>query len=221
VYGSSGQISLVNCTFANNTAEGEEGGGIRLISGGNTSITNCIFWGNEDDGGNDESAQIHYSGTMPAVDYSCIQGLTELEGTGNTGENPDFTDGLRLATNSPCIDAGDNNSVPADTTDLDNDGNTVEPIPYDLSGFPRFIDDCRTVDTGNGTAPIVDMGAYEFLNSDINSKGNVDFVDFCLFAAHWMDNNCGTCSGADLTCDGNVDEDDLRELVAYWLAGVP
>ena len=32
----------------------------------------------------------------------------------------------------------------------------------DLDGSPRFIDDPMTPDTGNGTPPIVDMGAYEF-----------------------------------------------------------
>jgi hypothetical protein len=31
----------------------------------------------------------------------------------------------------------------------------------DLDGESRFVDDPTVVDTGNGTAPIVDMGAYE------------------------------------------------------------
>ena len=36
-----------------------------------------------------------------------------------------------------------------------------EPIPFDLAGQSRFINDPKTIDTGNGTPPIVDMGAYE------------------------------------------------------------
>lgn len=56
---------------------------------------------------------------------------------------------LRLAPNSPCIDAGDNGGVPP--------GQTV-----DLDFNPRFIDDPGTPDTGRGTAPIVDLGCYEF-----------------------------------------------------------
>jgi len=31
---------------------------------------------------------------------------------------------------------------------------------------------------------------------------------------------CGACGGADLTCDGNVDGDDLKELADNWLKGV-
>ena len=55
-----------------------------------------------------------------------------------------------LLANSPCIDAGDNDAVPADIT-------------TDIDGLLRFFDDPDTdPDTGNGTAPIVDMGAYEY-----------------------------------------------------------
>jgi hypothetical protein len=68
---------------------------------------------------------------------------------------------LRLG--SPCIDAGDNNAVPPDTADLDGDGNTTELTPWDLDSHPRFIDEPNTIDTGNGTAPIVDMGAHEYI----------------------------------------------------------
>jgi len=56
---------------------------------------------------------------------------------------------------SPCIDAGDNTAVPADTTDLDADGNTAEPIPFDLDGKPRIVDG------DNDGNSVVDMGAFE------------------------------------------------------------
>ena len=75
-----------------------------------------------------------------------------------TWEDNDF----RLASESPCIDAADNTAVPADLDDLDDDGDVDEPTPFDLDGNPRFVDDPATDDTGNGTPPIVDMGAYEF-----------------------------------------------------------
>jgi hypothetical protein len=55
-----------------------------------------------------------------------------------------------LTAASPCIDAGDNTAVP-------------EGIDTDLDGNPRFLDVPETADTGNGTLPIVDMGAYESL----------------------------------------------------------
>lgn len=53
-----------------------------------------------------------------------------------------------LHAGSPCIDAGNN---PA-----------ALPLPgLDLAGAPRFFDDPATADTGVGSAPLVDMGAYE------------------------------------------------------------
>ena len=97
-----------------------------------------------------------------------------------TDPNAVWIDGdYHLPAVSPCIDAGDNTAVPPDTTDLDGDGNTTEPIPWDLDGNPRIVDGN---DDGNS---VVDMGAYEFSIPPIevpmkftpqalnpNSKGN-------------------------------------------------
>ena len=55
---------------------------------------------------------------------------------------------LRLQLTSPAIDAGDNTAVPSGITS-------------DLEGNPRFVDIPSNPDTGRGTPPIVDMGAYE------------------------------------------------------------
>ncbi len=54
---------------------------------------------------------------------------------------------------------------------------------------------------------------------DMDNDADVDFVDHAMFAEHWGRTNCGTCGGADFTCDGNVRLDDLRELIADWLVG--
>ena len=43
--------------------------------------------------------------------------------------------------------------------------------------------------------------------------------DLGRFASYWLDVACGACDGADLTCDGDVDVDDLEELAGNWLAG--
>lgn len=50
--------------------------------------------------------------------------------------------------------------------------------------------------------------------------GLVKFVDSANSAAHWLDTDCGSCGAADLTGDGNVWPDDLRDFSANWLAGV-
>lgn len=67
--------------------------------------------------------------------------------------------------------------------------------------------------------PVVDMGAYEYLPADIDSSGAVDLRDFSEFALQWLKTGCGRCGGANMTCDGNVDWNDLRVLTDWWLAG--
>ena len=66
---------------------------------------------------------------------------------------------------SPCLDAGDNEQVAADVADLDGDGDTLERMPLDIAGRPRFIDIPASANTGVADPPtypaIVDMGAYE------------------------------------------------------------
>ncbi|NLE57715.1 MAG: hypothetical protein GX616_05095, partial [Planctomycetes bacterium] len=171
---STGNLKLVNCTLADNavTYANGNGGGLRTSSGTST-ISNCIFWNNRDKTGVTQAGQIY--GTTTVINYSCVQGWTgSLGGTGNTGSDPLLadTDGadnvagtddddVRLLPASPAIDAADNTAVPPDTLDLDGDGDIVEPVPFDVDGDARFVADPLVADTGNGTPPIVDMGAYE------------------------------------------------------------
>ena len=164
--------TVTNCTFSGNTAlfggPGSGGGGMTNFSS-SPAVTNCILWG-------DTPSEIRDAlESVTTVSFSDIQ--AGFPGTGNIDADPLFVDAngpdgipgtedddLRLMSGSPCIDAGDNTAVPPDTSDLDEDGDTVEPIPFDLDGSPRFIDDPDTPDTGNpdGVNPIVDMGAHEF-----------------------------------------------------------
>ena len=165
MYNSESSPVLTNCTFSGNSAGMT--GGIHNVWNGDPTLTNCILWGNSDAGDMDESAQISTSAPrLPVIYYCCIQGWTgSLGGAGNIGDDPLFVDAdgsddtvgtadddLRLSAGSACIDAGDNSAVPACVT-------------TDLDGLTRFFDDPATSDTGSGTAPIVDMGAYEFGSS--------------------------------------------------------
>jgi predicted outer membrane repeat protein len=150
---------LRSCSFSDNSS-GTDGGGI--YSDGSAAIANCIFWNNSDSGGADESAQIHTAAGNPTVNHSCVQGGWTGLGGNNISSDPQFVDAdgpdnaagsdddnLRLQTGSPCVGAGNNATVPADTLDLDDDGDTAEPKPLDLDGNPRIVD------------TTVDMGAYE------------------------------------------------------------
>jgi hypothetical protein len=62
--------------------------------------------------------------------------------------------------------------------------------------------------------------AWEFVIGDFDGDADTDFADFCIFAARWLENDSGFwCGGggADLTNDGRVDLNDLREFAEHWL----
>ena len=61
--------------------------------------------------------------------------------------------------------------------------------------------------------------AFE-IPGDIDNDHKVDFVDFALLTAYWLETNCGIYGSTDLPNDGNVDFNDLKQLAENWLAGV-
>ena len=171
--------TVTNCTFTANDAddgalEGFFGGAIANDAGSNSTVTNCILWDNNpDEIGNAQDA-------AATVTYSDVQG--GFPGTGNVDTDPLFVDAdgpsnffgeddnnlrVRLSCGAAVIDAGNNLAFPIDITTDDLDGN------------PRFFDTVLP-DNGNGTAPIVDMGAYENLGTpgiiyvDADAMGTAD-----------------------------------------------
>lgn len=65
-----------------------------------------------------------------------------IDGGGNIDADPLIIDAeggnFRLASGSPCIDAGFSSAVPTDLYDLDKDGDIEEPLPFDLGGNARI-----------------------------------------------------------------------------------
>ncbi|NOX59425.1 MAG: hypothetical protein GXP29_11295 [Planctomycetes bacterium] len=131
-------VTLTNCTIAGNTAVSSGAG----INGGGFSITNCII------SGNNSPSTPNINGS-PTVSYSLVDG--GFVGTGNIGSAPNFVNAgggdYRLQPGSPGIDAGNNGAL--------------APCALDLDNAARFFDDPASPDTGFGSAPIIDMGAYE------------------------------------------------------------
>ena len=133
-------------------------------------VANSVLWGN--------TPNQMCAGTEADVAYSLVQDgcpdratcrylrardpqFVDPDGPDDVLGNAD--DDLRLRRTSPAIDAGNNDAVPADMSDLDGDGDSTEPIPFDLAGGARFANIGSADDSGRGSPPIVDMGAYETL----------------------------------------------------------
>jgi hypothetical protein len=164
--GGTRRATLAGCTVYGNTSVGA-GAGLRVAataSGDSTFVSSGILWLNVAGANGGESAQVSFaSATAPKVNYSDVFGLTgALGGIGNVAIDPLFSDAngpddiagtldddFTLRMGSPVVDAGDNTSIPAGAE-------------TDLAGAPRRVDDPCRVDTGAGSAPIVDMGALEF-----------------------------------------------------------
>ncbi|MEH1827077.1 MAG: Calx-beta domain-containing protein [Nostoc sp.] len=159
IYSTGGSVTnILNNTITNNTAGILGGGGIY----GSANLKNTIVAGNFRNYNNQVTGN-DIQGTVNGNNYNLIGSLAGASGTVGTGTdivnlNPGLgplqnNGGLTLThallTGSPAIDAGSNSLIPADTQDLDGDGNTSEPIPYDQRGLARVV---------GGT---VDIGAFE------------------------------------------------------------
>ncbi|MCU0784977.1 MAG: hypothetical protein MUF81_13220 [Verrucomicrobia bacterium] len=142
-----------NCTLVGNTAPA--GGGVG--SGVITALTNCIVFHNSGTTGSNYQVG-------PYFFYCCTTPLPA--GAANITNEPRFVDfaggNLRLQSNAPCINAGNNSYAPSGT---------------DLDGNPRIA---------GGT---VDIGAYEFQTPSsalsyawaeqysLPTDGSADFTD--------------------------------------------
>lgn len=128
--------SLKNCTVADVAAPA-------LVTMTNAAspvavIRNSIIWSTINLG----TANVEYSTTS-----------TLVVGPGNSSSNPLFRNAPQgdysLLRGSPAVDSGRNADAPAE-------------VLTDLAGFARLVDDPIMPDTGVGTPPIIDRGAYEF-----------------------------------------------------------
>ena len=157
-------LTMVNCTLADNWADGDGSGvaatALQEQDKNFIRIHNCILWNynavNQIGNTNNISEII--------VTYSDVQTLAGgvYPGGHNINQHPIFSTDFTLHSSSPCIDAGNNDEILPDVVDLDEDTYSQEQTPFDLGELVRRMDRPATEDEGNGEAPVVDMGAHEF-----------------------------------------------------------
>jgi len=186
---------LLNCTLSRNRAIDDNlCGGMYSEDESDPTVLNCILWENYQGDAIDEPAQI--AGGNPTINHSCIEGWTgSYGGIGNIDENPIFADsdagdyrlksqGGRYDPNtqswvyddvtSPCIDAGDPMSP-------------IGPEPFPNGGIVNMGAYGGTAEAGKsyfGTTPCEIIVA-----GDINGDCEVNFLDFCIMALHWCEDN--------------------------------
>ena len=191
---------FINCTIVGNSATRWVGG----ISA--HAVKNCILWGNTDDSGSTQHAQL----AALRVDYSIVQGWDgSTPGTATTSIDPLLMDpigpdgitgteddDLRLSPGSPAINAADPNATGLLTTDLD--------------GHARVL--CGRAD----------IGAYEFGIGDFNCDQQVDLTDFAIWPACMTDPRPSAirpgCEAFDFNADGDIDLSDVAAFERVFAA---
>lgn len=229
IYVANSDVDVHNCTITENTAT--SGGGIAVWGNGHVvTVRNSIVWNNRATWGAEmiisgsppSQVELSYSNVRGGLDNAYVTGSDAVTwGAGNIDADPLFVDprgpddylpswadnDYRLRDGSPCIDAGGNLLVPVDVGDLDQDGDTAEPMPLDLDGAPRFTDHPEVIATGQGEPPVVDMGAYEVLR-DCNGNGIWDSQDTASGMSQDLNGN-GIPDECDPDCNGNGVPDDM------------
>ncbi len=235
--GSVPPLDLAGCTLVGNVSGGEGAGVYLRVASFDANqafnLFNTIIWDNTGTAASPEDNQLFYwcnGNCQNTILHNCIEGWTGAwGGVGNIGDDPNFVnaagldnvigtddDDLHVHGGSPVIDSGDNASVP-------------NGLVNDFEGNPRFADDPSVVDTGSGSAPIVDMGIYEG-GIDCNGNGVPDPEDIANGTSQDCTGNgmpdecepdcntngsadsCDIADGTDTDCDGSGVPDEC-ELV--------
>jgi len=208
LYGGGIRVQNSTAVIANNVIAYNRGSweGIGIYAEGDT-IENCIVWGNINIGSSGQGSAIYQC----TATYSCID--DEVTGEGNISDYPNFVNpgywddantpgdlsddffvygNYHIPPNSPCVDAGDSNSIPAS-------------LDTDIDGEERVF------------AGTVDIGADEVVTNpiDLNNDGTVDYLELVILTEEWLQDD-GELQ-TDFHIDDFVDLADYAELAAEWL----
>lgn len=188
IYNDRSKPTLINCTFSGNKGWPGPGGGAGAMNNvnSNPTLVNCILWGDWPD-------EIYAGTGTPVVTYCDVQG--GWPGEGNIDADPSFADpnkgDYHLKSQAGRYDPKGQNWVQDDMTSPCIDAGSLTN-PIGLEPFPNW--------------GVVNMGAYggtaqasksyfgqpvceKIVAGDINGDCKVDFSDFVLMAAHWLERN--------------------------------
>lgn len=202
-------IDFDSCTFVANFSP-TQGGGIATLNGSDVRLRNTILWGNAVPGLPAEQQQLFIAATASVTADNCnIEGLVTSLGSGNISGDPNFVDepsvgstdpfNLQIGAASSCLDAGSVLLLPADSLDLDGDGDTSEQVSLDLVGTHRIVG----LETDIGALEASDCDANGVLDGDdIAADPTLDCdgdgqLDLCQILAD---------PGLDLDQDGALDD---------------
>jgi predicted outer membrane repeat protein len=148
-----GKTSLINDTIVQNSA-GFGGGLFYAGSSAAVDVKNCIFWKNTHGtlAYSSEVAQIYDASGGITTQNSIIQGMDSNSGAGNLGFDPLFynlsTGDLRITSDSPAVNVGNNSAVTNITADLAGSARIREGV-VDIGAY-----ECLTPQSGLKQKPI-------------------------------------------------------------------
>jgi hypothetical protein len=153
-------LTLSSSTVSGNTATGTSGYGGGIYNGATATLTNSIVAGNNaaTDAEISDLAPVTYTGVNVigiGADNDDSDGVIQtltldaLFDTGVLAHNGGPVQTIALQAGSAAEDRGDGTARPADTHDLDGDGDTAEPLPVDARGLDRIV------------GQNIDIGAFE------------------------------------------------------------
>lgn len=176
--------SIRNCTIADNDGYGLSIG----TSGGQiVDVSNTIIWD-----------QISGSASILTTDYCNILG--GRTGTGNIYADPGFidpgNDDYHVAVNSPCVDTGDPDFVPApNETDIDGQirvmNERIDIGADEISDMITDFDDNSAIDISDLVtlmdAWLTQPGDANWnTNYDANKDNIIDVIDWSLLSKYWL-----------------------------------
>ncbi len=174
-------LFVASSTLADNNAPSGAGIG---FDGAVLAFYNSIAWANP--GGDIEAGDALLFDGWSAIfgeagDWPGLPGVWAVDPLFTDAANGDYS----LDASSPAIDVGHNGLIWTDILDLDDDGDTDEPLPFDLAGDARVSDDIGVMDAGQGAAPIVDLGAFERTAPSCSALVAYDAFDNGVLDTRW------------------------------------